>query len=68
METLHALYKVTAGIDVHRMVHAVTVLIEHDDGHITKEQRPSNSDFMESSQTSVSSYNDEGNRLASDSR
>jgi hypothetical protein len=39
METLHALYQVTAGIDVHRMIHAVTVLIEHDDGHITQEQR-----------------------------
>lgn len=39
METLHALQKVTAGIDVHRMIHAVTVLMEHDDGTITKAQR-----------------------------
>jgi transposase len=39
METLHSLQKVTAGIDVHRMIHAVTVLIEHDDGSVTKEQR-----------------------------
>jgi transposase len=40
METLHSLDKVTAGIDVHRMIHAVTGLIEHDDGHITQEQHP----------------------------
>jgi transposase len=39
METLHALQKVTAGIDVHRMIHAVTVLMEQDDGTITKAQR-----------------------------
>jgi transposase len=39
METLHALQKVTAGIDGHRMIHAVTVLMEHDDGTITKAQR-----------------------------
>jgi len=39
METLHALQKVTAGIDVHRMLHVVTVLIEQDDGMVRKEQR-----------------------------
>jgi transposase len=39
METLQPLQKRTAGIDVHRMIHAVTVLIEHDDGSIRKEQR-----------------------------
>jgi transposase len=39
MEPLHSLQKVTAGIDVHRMLHAVTVLIEHDDGTVTKAQR-----------------------------
>ena len=39
METLHALQQKTAGIDVHRMIHAVTVLIEQDDGRVTKEQR-----------------------------
>jgi transposase len=39
METLHALQKVTAGIDVHRMLYVVTVLIEHDDGTVTKQQR-----------------------------
>jgi transposase len=39
METLHALQKVTAGIDVHRMIHVVTVLIEQDDGTATKAQR-----------------------------
>lgn len=40
LETLHALYKGTAGIEVHRRVHALTVLIEHDDGSMTQEQRP----------------------------
>jgi len=39
METLHALQQVTAGIDVHRMLHVVTVLIEQDDGTVRKEQR-----------------------------
>jgi hypothetical protein len=39
METLHALQKVTAGIDVHRMLPVVTVLIEQDDGTVGKEQR-----------------------------
>ena len=39
METLHALQKVTAGIDVHRMLLVVTVLIEHEDGTVGKEQR-----------------------------
>jgi transposase len=39
METLHALQPVTAGIDVHRMLLAVTVLIEQDDGTVRKEQR-----------------------------
>lgn len=39
METLHAQQKVTAGIDVHRMIHVVTVLIEQEDGTVTKEQR-----------------------------
>jgi hypothetical protein len=36
MQTLHALQKVTAGIDVHRLIQAVTVLIEHDEGSVTK--------------------------------
>jgi hypothetical protein len=40
METLHSLSKVTAGRDGHRLTPAVTVLMEHDDGHITQEQRP----------------------------
>ena len=39
METLHALQEETAGIDVHRMLHVVTVLIEQDDDTVRKEQR-----------------------------
>ena len=39
METLNACQPVTAGIDVHRMLHVVTVLIEQDDGTVHKEQR-----------------------------
>jgi transposase len=39
METLHSLQKVTAGIDVHRMLLVVTVLIEQEDGTVRKEQR-----------------------------
>jgi len=39
METLPALQKVTAGIDVHRMLLVVTVLIEHEDDTVGKEQR-----------------------------
>lgn len=39
MNTLHPLQKVTAGIDVHRMLHVVTVLIEHEDETVSKEQR-----------------------------
>lgn len=30
----------TAGIDVHRRIQAVTVLIEHDEGSVTQAQRP----------------------------
>jgi transposase len=33
LETLH---KRVAGIDVHRMKHVVTVLIEHDDGALNR--------------------------------
>jgi len=39
METLHSLQKVTAGIDVHRMLLVVTVLIDQEDGTVRKEQR-----------------------------
>lgn len=39
METLQALQKVIVGIDVHRLIHVVTVLIEQDDGTVSKEQR-----------------------------
>lgn len=39
MNALHPLQKVTAGIDVHRMLHVVTVLIEQDDGTLVKQQR-----------------------------
>jgi transposase len=39
MDGLTPLHKRVAGIDVHRMLHVVTVLIENDDGIITKHQR-----------------------------
>lgn len=39
METLHTLHKRVAGIDVHRMKHVVTVLIEDDSGQTLKQQR-----------------------------
>jgi transposase len=43
MEGLHPLHRRVAGIDVHRMLHVVTVLIEHTDGphagSITKHSR-----------------------------
>jgi len=39
MDGLSPLHKRVAGIDVHRMLHVVTVLIEDDDGTITKHQR-----------------------------
>jgi transposase len=39
MEGLSPLHRRVAGIDVHRMLHVVTVLIEETDGTITKHQR-----------------------------
>lgn len=39
MEGLSPLHRRVAGIDVHRMLHVVTVLIEEDDGSISKQQR-----------------------------
>lgn len=39
MEGLSPLHRRVAGIDVHRMLHVVTVLIEERDGTITKHQR-----------------------------
>ena len=39
MEGLSPLHRRVAGIDVHRMLHVVTVLIEGDDGTISKHQR-----------------------------
>jgi transposase len=39
MDGLNPLHKRVAGIDVHRMLHVVTVLIEDDDGTIIKHQR-----------------------------
>ena len=39
MEGLSPLHRRVAGIDVHRMLHVVTVLIEEDDGTISKHQR-----------------------------
>ena len=39
MDGLTPLHKRVAGIDVHRMLHVVTVLIEGDDGTIIKHQR-----------------------------
>lgn len=34
MEDLSPLHKVVAGIDVHRMLHVITVLVENEDGTI----------------------------------
>ena len=34
MEGLQPIYRRVAGIDVHRMLHVVTVVIEHPDGSI----------------------------------
>ena len=39
MEGLHPLHRRVAGIDVHRMLHVVTVLIENADGSIAKHSR-----------------------------
>ena len=39
MEGLTPLHKVVAGIDVHRMLHVITVLVENKDGSITKHQQ-----------------------------
>ena len=39
MEGLTPLHKVVAGIDVHRMLHVITVLVENEDGTITKHQQ-----------------------------
>jgi transposase len=39
MEGLSALHRRVAGIDVHRMLHVVTVLIEHPDGSVSKHSR-----------------------------
>ena len=36
---MRALYRRVAGIDVHRMLHGVTVVVEQDDGSIVREQR-----------------------------
>ncbi|RIZ70630.1 MAG: hypothetical protein D0528_01055 [Methylococcales bacterium] len=35
MEGLSPLHKVVAGIDVHRMLHVITVLVENEDGTLT---------------------------------
>jgi len=39
MEGLSPLHKVVAGIDVHRMLHVITVLVENEDGTIAKHQQ-----------------------------
>ena len=39
MEGLSPLHKVVAGIDVHRMLHVITVLVENEDGTLTKHQQ-----------------------------
>lgn len=39
MEGLSALHRRVAGIDVHRMLHVVTVLIEQLDGSVVKHSR-----------------------------
>lgn len=39
MEGLQAIYRRVAGIDVHRMLHVVTVVIEHADGTIEQQSR-----------------------------
>lgn len=49
MEGLSALHRRVAGIDVHRMLHVVTVLIEQPDGSVAKHSR----EFAASSETAV---------------
>lgn len=39
MEGLSALHRRVAGIDVHRMLHVVTVLIEQPDGSVARHSR-----------------------------
>ena len=39
MEGLSPLHRRVAGIDVHRMLHVVTVLIEQPDGSVAKHSR-----------------------------
>ena len=39
MEGLSPLHRRVAGIDVHRLLHVVTVLMEEDDGTISKHQQ-----------------------------
>lgn len=39
MEGLSSLHRKVAGIDVHRMLHVVTVLIEQENGSIVKHAR-----------------------------
>jgi transposase len=39
MEGLSPLHKVVAGIDVHRMLHVITVLVENEDGTLAKHQQ-----------------------------
>ena len=39
MEGLSALHRRVAGIDVHRMLHVATVLIEQPDGRVAKHSR-----------------------------
>ena len=39
MEGLTPLYRQVAGIDVHRMLHVVTVIIEHADGTVEHTSR-----------------------------
>ena len=39
MNILHTLYQCVAGLDVHRMLLVITVLIQLPDGNITKQQR-----------------------------
>ena len=39
MEGLSPLHRCVAGIDVHRMLNVVTVLIDHPDGSVVKQSR-----------------------------
>ena len=53
MEGLSPLHRRVAGIDVHRMLHVVTVLIEQPDGSVTKHSRVVDVNYPDRSATTI---------------